>query len=555
MIALREPTELEEPINRRRWSNFVVTAIALAMFVYTGVQVLPQVVHYWLALAPRPDLILSTALVLNIALLMFGWTRYRDVIKELANRMMTEEAARLLAQIDPLTQCWNRRAINSQIDGLVASASLTNGQVVVLLIDLDNFKQINDRNGHRCGDAVLLAVADRIRSLLPPEGLIARLGGDEFACALTFLDGDDALIDRFADNLVQRLTLPVSFENTEVQITVSGGLATNARLSAAHAGDITETLLHQADIAMYEAKKRGKNQFSWFDPPMEQQLKRRNDLEVGFRNGLINGEFVPYYEQQIDLATGRITGFEMLARWFSPKFGNVMPDTFIPMAEEMGLIADLSEVLLAQAFRDAARWDPSLTLAVNISPLQFRDPWFAQKILKLLVLHNFPASRLDIELTESCLSHDPGEVRQIMTSLRNQGVTFSIDDFGTGYSGLSQLGSLPFDQIKIDRSFVANVLHDAASRSIVDTIVQMSSKLDFGIVAEGIESHEVLELLQSCGGVFLNLRGQGHLFGKPECASDVERRLASFGSTQSQPASNLRTVAPDVALNRLSATG
>jgi EAL domain-containing protein (putative c-di-GMP-specific phosphodiesterase class I) len=214
----------------------------------------------------------------------------------------------------------------------------------------------------------------------------------------------------------------------------------------------------------------------------------------------------------------------MLARWNSPRLGMVNPDIFIPVAEEIGLIGELSESLIRQALRDAKNWDPKLTLSVNISPVQLRDPWFSQKLLKILVEANFPPSRLEIEVTESCLHENIGLVRSLISSLKNQGITVSLDDFGTGYSSLSQLRTLPFDRIKIDRSFVMSLLEDKDSVTIIQSIISLGDGLGLPITAEGIESEAVLAELKRFG----KFKGQGYLYGFPEPADRTEAELAQL---------------------------
>ena len=283
--------------------------------------------------------------------------------------------------------------------------------------------------------------------------------------------------------------------------------------------------MHKADIAMYHAKKQGKNRFFWFESSMESELRFRNEMIQGLRRGIEKGEFVPFYEQQIDLETGKLVGFEMLARWNSPDFGIVGPDIFIPIAEEMGLIGDLSEQLIVQAFTDAKSWAPELTLSVNISPVQMRDPWFSQKLLKLLIEHNFPPHRLEIEITESCLHENIGMVRTMIASLQNQGVHVSLDDFGTGYASLSQLSSLPFDRLKIDRSFVKELSGSNSGAKIVQAMVSMSDGLHMPVTAEGIEDEKILEALKTLG----KMKGQGYHYGLPENGEAVRKRLAESG--------------------------
>jgi len=257
----------------------------------------------------------------------------------------------------------------------------------------------------------------------------------------------------------------------------------------------------------------------------------RSEVEAGIRDGLPRGEFVPYYEKQIDLDTGEITGFEMLARWISPRHGTVSPDVFIPVAEEIGLIAELSEALITLALADAMTWDPRLTLSVNISPVQLRDPWFAQRLLRMLVAANFPPTRLEIEITETCLHENIAVVRSLITSLKNQGIRVSLDDFGTGYSSLAQLRTLPFGRIKIDRSFVSSLARSADSASIVEAISSLGRGMALPITAEGIESTEVLSALRRFG----QFKGQGYLYGQPASAEDVRRDLAAQGLLTGKP--------------------
>ena len=237
---------------------------------------------------------------------------------------------------------------------------------------------------------------------------------------------------------------------------------------------------------------------------------------------------MPFYEQQIDIQTGRLTGFEMLARWRSPELGQVSPDVFIPVAEEIGAIAELSESVIAQALIDARNWDAELTLSVNISPIQLRDPWFAQKLLRMLVSANFPPQRLEIEITESCLHENIGVVRALLASLKNQGIRVSLDDFGTGYSSLAQLRSLPFDRIKIDRSFVTTIPDSPDSAAIVHAIALLGKGLGLPITIEGIENEEVLAMVRQYG----NVTGQGYLYGRPQPASATQAALLGRETTK-----------------------
>ena len=505
-----------------------ILVAAILLFVGTGSTVLTGIARSWIYGVGKPDVLLTNALILNIALLIFGWRRYAELNEEIAERRKAEESATRLARTDALTGCLNRRSLDEAIAALIESAGENGEDVVVIMTDLDKFKRSNDLLGHQVGDAVLVETARRLEALLPPHALVARLGGDEFICAAIFAPGSEAAIEHLAARINNALSGPIISDGLRAQVTASIGIALGSRGAVHSAAHVAQELLHRADLAMYQAKRRGGNCFAWFEPSMERELRVRGELEQGIREGLPRGEFVPYYEKQIDLETGAITGFEMLARWISPRHGMVDPDVFIPVAEEAGLIAELSEKLIGLALEDAKAWDPRLTLAVNISPLQLRDPWFAQRLLKMLVAANFPPTRLEIEITETCLHENLGVVRSLITSLKNQGITISLDDFGTGYSSLAQLRTLPFDQIKIDRSFVSSLGQCADSASIVEAISSLGRGMALPITAEGIETAEVLSALRQYG----KFKGQGYLYGRPASAEDVRRELAEQGLLQ-----------------------
>ena len=503
-----------------------IAAASILLFVATGGSVLPSMVRFWRGLGTEPDAVLANALILNIAVILFGWSRYKALSRELAERRQSEEEALRLADTDPLTGCHNRRSFLPAVEALAEQATADGRELTVGLIDLDHFKNINDYHGHKLGDLVLLEVATRFTDILPESAMLARLGGDEFAFALTYRREDHVRMETMIDQLVASAAKPIQALDAILEISASIGVASSRDAEPFGIGPGSgEQLMNRADIAMYQAKKQGRNRHQWFEPAMEYEQRFRGELEAGIRRGLRAEEFVPYYEQQIDLETGDISGFEMLARWQSPDLGVVSPDIFIPIVEEMGLIDEMSKGLMARAFADARLWHPRLTLAVNISPLQLRDPWFSQKILKMLVEHAFPPSRLEIEITESALHDNPGMVRNTLTGLRNQGVKITLDDFGMGYSSLSQLRTLPFDRLKIDRSFIRDLKHDDTNTKLVGAIISMGIDLDLPLVAEGIENDAILETLRSMG----QLKGQGYHYGRPEPAELVLERLAGLG--------------------------
>lgn len=510
----------------RDFVSMGIAAAAIILFVGTGGAVLPALVRSWLTGAASPDVALTNALLLNIALVLLGWNRYRALSNELVERCRSEAEARKLADLDPLTGAHNRRSIAPALGAMLDASTDPDRSIAAIVLDLDNFKQVNDLNGHQAGDVVLQTTALRIERLLPEGSLLARLGGDEFACAVPYRSQIPDRIEQLAARLIEQVSTPIAVGEVEIDVTMSIGIANSSQLVGRETGSAAaQQLLHKADIAMYHAKKQGKNRFAWFEATMENELRFRNELEAGIRKGISRGEFVPYYEQQVNLETGELAGFEMLARWDSPEMGVVGPDIFIPIAEDIGVIGELSERLISQAFEDAKGWDPELTLSVNISPVQMRDPWFAQKLLKLMIQHNFPPARLDVEITESCLHENIGMVRTMITSLRNQGVHVSLDDFGVGYSSLSQLRTLNFDGLKIDRAFISELREKDESTQLVDAIIAMSDGLKLPVTAEGIEDENVLAALQSMG----KMKGQGYHYGRPEPAEAVHERLAAAG--------------------------
>lgn len=527
-----------------------IAVAAIILLVGTGGSVLPKALAAIVANGSKPDVLLVNALLLNIALIIFGWRRYRELMREIAERRRAEERAHLLAATDPLTQCLNRRSMVEVTEDLRARSSARGEAIAYCMFDLDNFKQINDMHGHTTGDAVLVMLCDRVRALMPHEARLARLGGDEFAFVMPYPAGQSDRVDDLVIRLFERMAHPFQLPEVTVELTISIGIATDNE-AGAQVGAVSDAaaLMHRADMALYHAKKQGRNRYFWFESGMEHELKFRNQLETGIRRGLSQGEFVPYYEQQIDVQSGALVGFEMLARWRSPKLGLISPDIFVPIAEEIGLITEMSERLMEQAFADAREWDDSLSLSINISPVQLRDPWFAQRLLKKLVEANFPPQRLEIEITESCLHDNVGLVRTMITSLRNQGVQISLDDFGTGYSSLEQLRSLPFDRIKIDRSFVAELREPGRKSSIVEAIVALGRGLDLPLTAEGVEDEEILKALKTMG----RLKAQGYLYGHPEDADAVRKRLRAAGlmtAATTADASQAETAEPEQTMHQ-----
>lgn len=519
MTATPKQFDRSEGAKRDIIAGGIVVA-AILLFVGTGSNVMQAAVRALIGIGGGPDRALATALVLNVALILFGWRRYKDLNREIRERTEAEQRARYLADTDPLTGFLNRRALLATGQRQIATAIAEKRQVALFLLDLDHFKTVNDIHGHAAGDRVLQVAAERISAVLPPNATKARLGGDEFVAMLVFEPAARVDIDALAAELVAALDNSVTHDAQQIRIGASLGISL-----ASDASITMETMVRQADIAMYHCKDEGRNRFCWFEQGMEMAVQVRNQIETGIRDGMPRGEFVPHFEPQVDIASGRLIGFEMLMRWESPEYGMIPPERFIPVAEESGLIGELSLQVIREAMEVAKRWDPSIMLAVNISPQQLKDPWFSQKLTKLLVEVGFPAAQLEVEITESSLFENLPLVRSIVTSLKNQGVSLSLDDFGTGYSSLSHLRALPFDRIKIDRSFVAAMRGSPDAQAIVVAIVRLGESLAMPITAEGVEDEATAIELTRLGCS----KGQGWYFGRASSAADTDRLLADRG--------------------------
>ena len=534
--------DTHEERQRRRSSEFIVGAVlggAIILFVGTGSMVLAPALQRLRGGTALIDQGLLAAMLLNIAIILFGWMRYKSMASEVVALTVAGERAEHLASRDALTGFLNRRSLGEEGAAMLVQASRRSKAMALLMLDVDHFKTVNDMHGHAAGDTLLRQIAAEISTLLPQVSLVARLGGDEFACAFLFDPAHPDTVERVADAMVTRLARPFRTDGVQIHISVSMGVARSDFDCASF-----EALMRAGDIAMYAAKEAGRNRFTWFDRSMEQALQARNELETGLRAAIPKGEIVPYFEQQVDLTTGRLSGFEVLARWEHPTRGLIMPDAFIGIAEETGMIADLSLSVMRQAFAAARDLDGALSLAINISPWQLKDPWLAQKIIKLLTETGFPAQRLEVEITESALFDNLALAQSIVGSLKNQGIRLALDDFGTGYSSLAHLRALPFDRIKIDRSFVASIIDNPESAAIVNAIARLGDSLNMPTTAEGIEDAEVEERLRGMGCT----KGQGYLYGRPLNLAGVrrllsERRLLSgqaTAATEDQPIADQR---------------
>src|SRR5690242_20878221 len=460
----------------------------------------------------------STALTLNVALILFGWRRYVDLQHEAEMRAEHERRAVVLATTDPITGLYNRKGFADRAGQLCAEAAERGDNLVVISFQVHRFKTVNDQHGFETGDRLLKTLSVSLTDELGSDAVLARLSGDEFAVALALRADEMARADGLAEAVLRTVTRPLLFEEKIIQVGAFAGIA-SASASSARIPDI----LRRADIAMDHARSGRVARPVWFDAGMERALIAHGEIEQGIRVGLEHGQFVPYFEPQVDLSTGEIVGFEVLARWIHPLSGVIGPDVFIPVAEEIGLIGRLSEHVIAEALREAAEWDAKIKIAVNISPFQLADGWLAQRIVRTLADAGVPAERLVIEITESSLFADLDLARTIVTSLKNQGIRLALDDFGTGFSSLSHLRSLPFDVIKIDRSFVTNIHENKESMAIVRAVATLASALSVPVCVEGIENEAAYEAVVMLGCQV----GQGWYFGKAMPAEEAADLLAS----------------------------
>jgi diguanylate cyclase (GGDEF)-like protein len=505
----------EEGLIRDYRANTAIAFAAIGAFVFGGSELAPHLARLDVGGAD-PNLV--GAFILNIALILFAWRRSVDLRLAILKQRSAEKRSYDLAYKCEVTHLYNRRYLTEHLDSLSVEDDT---QLTLLLIDIDHFKKVNDLYGHAAGDQLLVHCAKRIEKVCPRGAICARLGGDEFAI---LLEGEAALREsatKLAEQVLEDFSAPIQIEATVASVGASIGLSS---LCAKTGGP--KSLLRRSDIAMYEAKKRGRNRLVWFDEAMELDIARRNGIEADMRLGLAEGRFVPFFQPLVDIGTGDLKGFEVLARWQHPTRGIVEPEEFIPLAENVGLISELSLAVMRTALIAAKDWPDHLTIAVNVSPVQFKDPILAQRLLKLVKETGFPCQRLELEITECAIMDDAASALATITSLKNQGIRISLDDLGTGYASLSQLRALPFDRIKIDRTFIGALLGDEQSNAIVHSIVTLGKSLRLPITAEGIETSQIYARVRELGCT----DAQGWLFGKAMSIGDVQGILAQMAS-------------------------
>ncbi|MCP3385071.1 EAL domain-containing protein [Bradyrhizobium sp. CCGUVB4N] len=457
----------------------------------------------------RAGAVLIVGMLLTLSLSTYLMLASRNSRRlSLANRRVLE-----LAQTDVLTGLPNRAFFLARLDEL--NGQLKNGGPTfsILMLDLDRFKNVNDSLGHGAGDALLRLVAQRLKSAVRATDVLARLGGDEFAIIQEDCEDQRACSTELAARIAKLVAEPFLLPGHRVEIGTSIGIA----IAPDHGRD-QEQLLKKADLALYRSKSAGRNCFTIYDEAMSAELEARNTLEGDLRDAIARCQFEVHYQPFMDASTGARRGFEALVRWRHPARGLIPPDQFIALAEETGLIVPLGEFVLRRACADAANWPSDLMVAVNLSPIQFKEADLFDVICAALRDSGLSPQRLEIEITESVLLERGTENHAFMERLKHIGIELALDDFGTGYSSLSYLTAFPFDKIKIDRSFVRNLTHQPRSSAIISSIVTLARGLDMSVTAEGVETADEFERLRALGVNF----AQGYLFGRPLPVDQIE---------------------------------
>lgn len=455
------------------------------------------------------DEVFITFSVLSFALIAVLIVRNQDVRRAEAHRRHAEARANALARYDPLTGLANRRGFQEDVSARLSAALPEDGRIAVMILDIDHFKVVNDSMGHAAGDKVLQQIADRLRSLRGPGDRAAYIGGDEFALLAGPLRDDDII--RLARRALGVLGLPIRHADIAAKVTVSIGIALYP-----DDGESGEILLQRAESALYQAKAAGRNTYALFDARHHQALNEQRETEKALRSGIARGEITTHFQPIYDLKSRRPVSVEALARWQRPGLGLVPPGVFIPIAEDLGLIGDVFDQVLRQAAEEAMHWPAAIPIAVNLSPLQLHDPGTADRILSILDSVGLPPDRLEIEITESAMLAEVEPARQGIMRLRAAGIHFALDDFGSGYANLHQLRDLPFDKVKIDRSFIMQ-LSDPDTACLLERIIDLAHALRLTVVAEGIETEAEAAWTRDHGCD----HGQGYGFARPMPADAI----------------------------------
>jgi diguanylate cyclase (GGDEF)-like protein len=419
------------------------------------------------------------------------------ICRDITERKNAESRIQSLAYFDSVTQLPNRTLLNDRLEHAIHMAARSDRKVGILFLDLDNFKNINDSLGHQIGDALLHCVGQCLLKCIREEDTVARIGGDEFLIMLPNLErGDEAY--RVAEKVIASIAEPLAIQGHQIFTTTSVGISI-------FPDDSTNSvdLIKYADSALYEAKGRGRNNYQFFTRALNAQIANSAMIEHALRRALENDQLQVWYQPQVDMRDGKIVGVEALLRWRDGGAVQFSPNDFIPVAEERGLIARLGEWALREACKQCRSWQsegkPSIPVSVNVSQIQLQQKEFKSLIVDILTETDLPPSLLELEITETSVMKKAQAVADLAVCLRSSGIRFSIDDFGTGYSSLSYLKHIPIDKIKIDQSFIADMLKDTEDEAITEAIIRLAQSLHLRVVAEGVEQRAQLNRLLSLG--------------------------------------------------------
>jgi diguanylate cyclase (GGDEF)-like protein/PAS domain S-box-containing protein len=460
-----------------------------------------------------------------------GETLYVGIASDISELVETRERLANLAYYDTLTGLPNRVLFHDRLRQALAQARRGKETLALIYADLDNFKAVNDTLGHAAGDELLMVMGERLKKCVRESDTVARLGGDEFAIILMDAAGPQEMA-RLAGSIVESLSAPSKVQGYEVASGASLGIT-----FFPNDGDTPEELLKNADVAMYRAKEKGRNNYQFFTGDMASSVAEALRIEHGLRHALVAGELSLHYQPQINPKNGLVVGAEALLRWDSAELGRVPPTRFIPIAEKSGLITELGCYALKEACRQSTEWrgtlSPDLRVSVNLSAAQFRHEGLAERIAAILQEFSLPGSALELEITESVVMEEVAHGQEILKGLKKLGCRIAIDDFGTGYSSLAYLKRFPVDVLKIDKSFVDGLGADSDDTAVAQAVISLARSLHLEVVAEGVETELQLRCLTDLAGDE-GFIAQGYLFAKPMPAREFEAAYPGFSRTALQ---------------------
>lgn len=480
------------------------------------------IAHFvWTPPTPGYAVLRNVLLPVSVALALFCVVAFTTAFR--ARRIAialsdSEKEAVIAARTDSMTSLMNRAGFTELIESEEYEQACANGKLAIIYMDINGFKAVNDSIGHHGGDELVRVLANRVTSVLPPEGRFARIGGDEFAVVIT----GDSVREKAANaaaTVVGCLDQPFTIHGFEFHVTVAVGYAI-----AGGTGLTPSEIVRRADIAMYQAKNGAEREAVLYNSTMETGALEKKQIETSLRRAIELGELQVFYQPVVRASDLTIVGMEALVRWTSKELGTVSPATFVPVAEETGLIHDLGRFVVDRACQDVSKW-PGLKMAINLSPVQLRDPDFATGLLEVVRSYGLDPSSFELELTEGILVNNPTIAKRKLAKLKEMGFTLSLDDFGTGFSSIGYLRQFPFDVLKVDRSFVRDIGLNATANALIQSLVSLGDAMNLSVIAEGIENEDQLKLLRLVQCEYV----QGYLISRPIPAEQITDLLKTVG--------------------------